>query len=72
MVTFVVRFWREESAGEVRWRGRIEHVQSAEGTAFLDAEGMFRFMGQFGIAVGDEPVDDQGDHSPAIRPRGRR
>jgi hypothetical protein len=64
MVTFVVRFWRETSAGEGRWRGQIEHVQSGEGAAFLNAEGMFRFMRQFGIAVRSEPVDDQGDHSP--------
>lgn len=24
--TFVLRFWREASADQVRWRGRIEHV----------------------------------------------
>jgi hypothetical protein len=62
--TFVVRVWREWSAGAVRWRGQIEHVQSGEGAAFLDADGMFRFMRQFGIAVGAELVDDRGDHSP--------
>jgi hypothetical protein len=65
MITFVVRFWRDTSAGEGRWRGRIEHVQSGDGVAFLELEGMLRFMRRFRIAVGDEPVDDQGDHSPA-------
>jgi hypothetical protein len=64
MVTFVLRFWRDTSAGEPRWRGQIEHVQTGEAVAFLDAEGMFRFMRQFGIVVGAELVDDQGDHPP--------
>ena len=39
VATFVVRFWCEASAGEGHWRGRIEHVPSGEGIAFLDAEG---------------------------------
>ena len=68
MVTFVVRFWRDTSAGEERWRGQIEHVQSGEGVAFLDAEGMWRFVRQFGIAAGDEPTaDEQNHHTPATR-----
>jgi steroid delta-isomerase-like uncharacterized protein len=53
-VTFVVRFWRETSAREARWRGRIEHVQSREGVSFLDPEGMLQFIRKFGIATGIE------------------
>jgi hypothetical protein len=30
MVTFLARFWRETSAGEVPCRGWTEHVQSRE------------------------------------------
>ena len=49
MVTFVVRFWSETSPGEVRWRGRIEHVQSGQSTAFLDLDAMVRFLHRFGV-----------------------
>ena len=45
--TFVLRFWRETMAGEVRWRGRIEHVQSGEKVSFLDLEGMQQFIRHF-------------------------
>jgi hypothetical protein len=47
--TFVVRFWRETTAGELRWRGRIEHVQSSESAAFLEIEAMLSFLRRFGI-----------------------
>jgi hypothetical protein len=46
---FVVRFWREWSAGEPHWRGRIEHVQSGHGASFLDTEGLLEFLERFGI-----------------------
>jgi len=49
MVTFVVRFWRETSAAEVRWRGQIEHVQSGQSTAFLDMRAMLGFLHRFGV-----------------------
>jgi len=66
MITFVVRFWRDTSAGEGRWRGQIEHVQSGERAAFLDAEGMFRFMRRFGIRADDHPtVDGHDGHGTA-------
>ena len=51
--TFVVRFWRESTAGEVRWRGCIEHVQSGKSAAFLEINGMLNFLQSFGITVGD-------------------
>lgn len=52
--TFVVRFWRETGLGEVRWRGRIEHVQSGESAAFLEIDDMLSFLGGFGITGEDE------------------
>lgn len=54
--TFVVRFWREETLGEVRWRGRVEHVQSGEGAAFLELTDMLAFMEAFGISVARQPT----------------
>jgi len=45
--TFVVRFWREWSGAESRWRGRVEHVQSGQGVAFSDMEQMKEFMRDF-------------------------
>lgn len=47
--TFVVRFWREWSAGGSRWRGRIEHVQSGESHNILDLQGILDFMQRLGI-----------------------
>ncbi len=47
--TFIVRFWRETTAGQVRWRGRIEHIQSGENAAFLDMDAMLRFLQHYGI-----------------------
>jgi hypothetical protein len=52
--TFVVRFWQEWSVAGPRWRGRIEHVQSGERTAFLDLEGMLDFLCRFGVKVDSE------------------
>jgi hypothetical protein len=51
--TFVVRFWYETSAGEGRWRGQIEHVQSGERVAFLALDAMLSFLCRFGIEAGD-------------------
>jgi hypothetical protein len=52
--TFVVRFWREWSAAGSRWRGRIEHVQSGESAAFLDVDGMLKFVRRIGVMGGNE------------------
>ena len=51
--TFVVRFWHETSAGEGRWRGQIEHVQSGERVAFLELDAMLSFLRRFGVEAGD-------------------
>lgn len=49
--TFVVRFWLEWQAEcsdqIVRWRGRIEHVQSGEGMSFHQAYELLEFIGRF-------------------------
>ena len=52
--TFVVRFWREWSAAGPCWRGRIEHVQSEQGAAFLDLDGMLDFLRSFGFMPDNE------------------
>jgi hypothetical protein len=52
--TFVVRFWQEWSAAGPRWRGRIEHVQSGESAAFMDAKGMLDFVRRVGVMWGNE------------------
>jgi hypothetical protein len=61
MVTFVVRFWREAAGSGVRWRGRIEHVQTGVATAFLDLETMVKFMERFEIASTNIPAVDKPD-----------
>ncbi|MBP1701869.1 MAG: hypothetical protein H6Q38_976 [Chloroflexi bacterium] len=52
--TFVVHFWRERAADEVRWRGCVEHIQSGQRAAFLDIEAMLSFLKSFGIAEEDQ------------------
>jgi hypothetical protein len=50
-MTFVVRFWREWSGAEARWRGRIEHVQSGQRADFLTLDQMLRFLQQKGVTL---------------------
>lgn len=47
--TFIVRFWREWSLGQVRWRSRIEHVQSGASASCLDLEGILDFIQDLGV-----------------------
>ena len=47
--TFIIRFWLERSAAGSRWRGRIEHVESGESTAFLTTGRMLEFMQGTGV-----------------------
>ena len=49
--TFVVRFWREWTGAESRWRGRIEHVQSGRRHNFLGVKGLLGFLERFGIGA---------------------
>jgi hypothetical protein len=52
--TFVVRFWREWSAAGLRWRGRIQHVESGETTSFLNLGRMLEFLHSSGALAEDE------------------
>lgn len=52
--TFVVRFWHEWIPTEMRWRGRVEHVQSGESATFLHLDGMLDFIRSFGAMTGNE------------------
>jgi hypothetical protein len=56
--TFVVRFWREWSAAGLRWRGRIQHVESGDATSFVEMGRMLQFLGSAGA------LDEDGN-SPA-------
>jgi len=56
--TFVIRFWREWSVAAVRWRGRIEHVQSGQSIIFVDLKNAEDFMRALGVMA-----DDQGRSS---------
>lgn len=47
--TFVVRFWREWSGLEPRWRGRVEHVESGRQANFLEIDDLLGFFQHFGI-----------------------
>ncbi len=67
--TFVVRFWREWSAGEPLWRGRIEHVQSGQAASFRDIEGLIGFLERFGI--GGEAFEKRTSDRPKDAASGR-
>jgi hypothetical protein len=60
-VTFVVRFWREASAGGLRWRGQIEHAQSGEQMAFLELDAMLDFLRRSGVMMGDRSAPAKTD-----------
>ena len=47
--TFIVRFWREWSLGQVRWRSRVEHVQSGTSASCLDLESILNFIQDLGV-----------------------
>jgi hypothetical protein len=52
--TFVIRFTRETTTGEVRWRGCIEHIQSGENASFLELEALLDFLRRFGITLEEQ------------------
>jgi hypothetical protein len=47
--TFIVRFWRDRSGDESRWRGQIQHVQSGESASCLDLETIVDFIQRLGV-----------------------
>ena len=58
--TFVVRFRREWTKSETRWRGRIEHVQSGQRQDFLCLDDMLRFLQRMGVTL--TQLTDGGEH----------
>jgi len=56
ITTFIVRFWREWTGAEARWRGRIEHVQSGQRQDFLYLDDMLGFLQQMGVTFA-QPTD---------------
>lgn len=63
--TFVVRFWREWTGTESRWRGRIEHVQSGQRADFLRLDDMLDFLQRMGVAIA-QPTDDERETSTSL------
>jgi len=59
VMTFVVRFWREWSAAGVRWRGRIQHVESGDAASFIDLNKMLRFLRCSGVMAEDESLQER-------------
>ena len=49
--TFVLRFWREWTGTEARWRGRIEHVPSGQRRDFLCLDQMLGFLQGMGVTM---------------------
>jgi len=66
--TFVIRFWREWSTAGPRWRGRIEHVQSGESAAFLEAREILDFVRSLGVM--ENRLQDEEGRAP--RPNSKR
>ena len=60
--TFVVRFWREWTGAESRWRGRVEHVQSGQQADFLYLDDMLRFLRQMGVTLASSPTTMSTSH----------
>ena len=57
--TFIVRFWRDRSGDESRWRGQIQHVQSGECASCLDLVGILRFIQDLGVMA--DNLDQRGE-----------
>jgi len=53
----------------VRWRDRIEHLQSGDDAAFLDLDSLLDFVRGFGVMVSDE--ERAATHESAKWPNGR-
>jgi hypothetical protein len=59
VITFVVRFWREWSAAGLRWRGRIQHVESGDSASFIDLDKMLQFLRCSGVMAEDESLPEK-------------
>lgn len=60
--TFVIRFWREWTAASIRWRGRIDHVQSGQRADFVDPEAIMAFVRALGVMGEDGAPRRPGDN----------
>ena len=58
---FVLRFWREWSGAQPRWRGRVQHVQSGEEMNFIGTDGLLLFLERFGIRVSAQTGRNEGE-----------
>ncbi len=61
---FVVRFWREWTGAEMRWRGRIEHVPSGQRQDFLTVEQMLAFLQQMDVTCARLADSDRPEPPP--------
>jgi hypothetical protein len=59
VITFVVRFWREWSAAGLRWRGRIQDVESGDAASFMDLGKMLQFLRGSGVMAEDERLAEE-------------
>ncbi len=59
VITFVVRFWREWSTAGLRWRGRIQHVESGDAASFMDLGKMLQFLRGSGVMAEDESLAEE-------------
>jgi len=57
--TFVVRFWREWSSAGMRWRGRIQHVESGDAASFVELGRMVQFLRSSGILEEEDSRTDE-------------
>lgn len=62
MNTFVIRIWREWSAGRTRWHGRAEHVQSGESVAMQSEQALLDFIRRFGTL----PAENNSQKTPRL------
>jgi hypothetical protein len=57
--TFIVRVWRERlDDAHAEWRGTIEHVQSGERRAVVDADGAARLVASWLSALAEQPASE--------------
>jgi hypothetical protein len=55
-VTFVIRIWPE-------WRGRIEHLESGQHTAFENLDRRLVFIRASGVFTGEQPGEPGDENS---------
>jgi hypothetical protein len=64
-VTFVIRIWLEWSLSGPRWRGRIEHLESGQHTAFENLDRILVFIRASGVFTGEQP-GEPGDETSEL------